>query len=160
MKKENFTGEEQEREPTPSGERSFLKKRDVVIIVAALVLAAAAFVLLRLFPAKGQGSNGTEPGGESSGDFVYIYLGNDLYEAAPLNEDALIEVDQGDGRVNHVRIYGGQVYMESSTCESQDCVEQGKISPENYEQRPMRNWVVCLPNQVSIELHLESEESK
>ncbi len=159
MNEENFTGQEQ----GSPGERHIFKKRDGIIIVLALAAAAAVFVLLRLFPPQGLPGSPTQPsatGGSSGGDYVYVYVGNDLYEAAPLNEDALIEIDQGDGRINHVRIYGGQVYMESSTCENQDCVEQGKISPENYEQRPMRNWVVCLPNQVSIELHLESEEGQ
>ena len=41
----------------------------------------------------------------------------------------------------------------------QDCVEQGTMTGENVDTRPMRNWIVCLPNGISIELRLASEET-
>ena len=54
--------------------------------------------------------------------------------------------------VNHIQIKDGKVYMADSTCENQDCVEQGTMTGENVDTRPMRNWIVCLPNGISIEL--------
>ena len=33
------------------------------------------------------------------------------------------------------------------------------MTEENVDTRPMRNWIVCLPNGISIELRLASEET-
>ena len=126
-----------------------MKKRDIIIIVAVLAVAFAAFIAVNLFRSR---ESGVE-------DFVYIYLNDALYEADPLSEDKLIEIDQGDGKINHIQIKDGKVYMADSTCENQDCVEQGSMDAENVDTRPMRNWIVCLPNGISIELRLASEET-
>ena len=126
-----------------------MKKRDIIIIVAVLAVAFAMFMAFNLFQTR---ESAVE-------DFVYIYVNDALYEADPLSEDKLIEIDQGNGMVNHVQIKDGKVYMSDSTCENQDCVEQGTMTGENVDTRPMRNWIVCLPNGISIELRLASEET-
>ena len=61
--------------------------------------------------------------------------------------------------VNLFQFKDGKVYMADSTCENQDCVDQGTMTEENVDTRPMRNWIVCLPNGISIELRLASEET-
>lgn len=126
-----------------------MKKRDVIIIVAVLAVAFAAFMAVSLLQSR---ENAVE-------DFVYIYVNDTLYEADPLDEDKLIEIDQGSGMVNHIQIKDGKVYMADSTCDNQDCVDQGSMDEENVDTRPMRNWVVCLPNGISIELRLAGEET-
>lgn len=124
-----------------------MKKRDIIIIAAILVLAAAAFGIISVVMA------GQEGGAE---DFVYIYVNDQLYEADPLNEDKVIEIDQGNGVINHVEIKDGQVRMLDSSCGNQNCVGMGSMSKDN--PGPMFNFIVCLPHQVSIELRLASEE--
>ncbi len=123
-----------------------MKKRDIIIIAVVLVVAAVGMAAVSLLAPKG------EP------VYAYIYVGDRLYETDPLDEDKLIEIDQGDGTVNHVEIKNGVVRMVDSTCPDKQCVYQGEMSEDNYEERPMRNWIVCLPNQVSIELSLQDEE--
>ena len=82
-----------------------MKKRDIIIIVAVLAVAFAAFMAVNLFQSR---ESAVE-------DFVYIYVNDTLYEADPLSEDKLIEIDQGNGMVNHVQIKDGKVYMADST---------------------------------------------
>lgn len=83
---------------------------------------------------------------------VLVYLGNQLYDIVPLGETQTITVDQGNGMVNEIHIDSNGTYMAHSTCDNQDCVKQGDITLDNYQDRILMNWVICLPNQVSIEL--------
>lgn len=48
-------------------------------------------------------------------------------------------------------------YMESSTCDNQNCVNEGEVNFENRETRVLLNCVVCLPNQVMAELYTAEE---
>lgn len=121
-----------------------MKKRDIIIIAAVLVVAAVGFLAMRLLAP------------ETAADYVYIYVNDKLYEADPLNEDKLIEIDQGNGVVNHVQIKNGIVRMSDSTCPDKLCVKQGDLSAESYESFPVP--IACLPNKVIIELKTHSEE--
>ena len=49
------------------------------------------------------------------------------------------------------------VFMAHSTCDNQDCVQQGVVSLENKSERVLLNLIVCLPNQVSVELFDQAE---
>ena len=44
------------------------------------------------------------------------------------------------------------VYMEDSTCENHDCVDQGMVTLENRYERILSNMIICLPNQVVLQL--------
>lgn len=120
-----------------------MKKRDVIIIAVFLAVALAGLAGVRLLAPKG------------SITYADIFINDSLYEAVPLNEDAVITIDQGDGKVNYVEVKDGAVFMADSTCADHLCVNQGKMSPDNYENRPMLNWIICLPNRVTVELRIE-----
>jgi hypothetical protein len=47
--------------------------------------------------------------------------------------------------------------MESATCENQDCVHQGEVTLENKNARVLENLIICLPNQVYLELYSTEE---
>ena len=49
------------------------------------------------------------------------------------------------------------VYMEDSTCANHDCVQQGIVTLENREERILSNMIICLPNQVSLQLFTPEE---
>ena len=49
------------------------------------------------------------------------------------------------------------VYMESSTCENQDCVHEGLVTFENRDSRVLGNMIICLPNMVALELYTWEE---
>jgi hypothetical protein len=47
--------------------------------------------------------------------------------------------------------------MEDSTCENHDCVEQGMVTLENRDERILSNMIICLPNQVTLQLFTPEE---
>lgn len=120
-----------------------MKKRDIVIIAVFLAVALIGLGAVRLFAPRG------------SITYADIYVNDRLYEAVPLNKDAVITIDQGDGKFNRVEVKDGAIFMADSTCTDHLCITQGAMSPENYEKRPMLNWIICLPNLVSVELRVE-----
>lgn len=81
---------------------------------------------------------------------VIVYIGNRVYSRVGLGEQTIV-VDQGSGAVNHVRVLADRVYMEHASCNNQDCIKQGEVSLDNYNTRPLYEWIVCLPNQVSVQ---------
>ncbi len=82
---------------------------------------------------------------------VAITVGDQPYDIVPFLQEKVITVDQGGGKVNEVELTGKAVRMRASTCDNQDCVHQGDITLDNYEERVLMGWIICLPNQVSIE---------
>lgn len=123
-----------------------MKKRDIIIIAAVLVVAAAAALFSYSYLHRGSGPE----------DYVNISVNGKLYEADPLSEDKVIEIDQGNGMINRIEIKNGVVRMLDSNCANQDCVNMGSMSAE--DPGIMFGNIVCLPHQVSIELRLASEE--
>jgi hypothetical protein len=122
-----------------------MKKGDIVIIAVFLAVAMLGLVGVKVFAPTGNIT------------YADIYVDEGLYEAVPLNEDTVITIDQGDGKVNYVEVKDGSIFMVDSTCADHLCVTQGAMSPDNYEKRPMLNWIICLPNRVTVELRIEQE---
>ena len=69
---------------------------------------------------------------------------NPLYGRYSLDEDQVIEVQEGDF-YNRVRIEDGKAYMEEADCPDGYCEEQGKIN--NRTQT-----IVCLPHKLVVEI--------
>lgn len=85
--------------------------------------------------------------------YVLLTVGNRQYgDPIPMDRDKIITLKQEDGKINKVHITPETVYMESSTCENQDCVQQGEIHVDTYQDRILGTFVVCLPNNVTIEM--------
>lgn len=57
--------------------------------------------------------------------------------------------------MNVVEIFKGGVRMQSASCHNQLCVQQGDVTPQSAAHAALKNWIVCLPNGVSIELVAE-----
>ncbi len=85
------------------------------------------------------------------GHVVLTVGGRQYGEPIAMDSDKIITLKQEDGKINKVHITPDGVYMESSTCHNQDCVHQGEITPENYTSRVLSTFVICLPNNVTIE---------
>lgn len=85
--------------------------------------------------------------------YVVLTAGGRQYgDPIPMDREKIITIRQDDGKVNQVHITPEKVYMETSTCENQDCVGQGEITLDNYDKRVLGAYVICLPNNVTIEL--------
>ena len=84
---------------------------------------------------------------------VILTVGGRQYgDPIPMDRDKIITLRQDDGKINKVHITPEKVYMESSTCDNQDCVQQGEVHVDTYMDRILGTYVICLPNNVSIEM--------
>jgi ribosomal subunit interface protein len=73
---------------------------------------------------------------------------------APSAEEAEMEpIEEDENTTNTVHVTPDSVWMEHSTCDNQDCVDQGTVSLDNMDKRVLYNMIICLPNEVVLELH-------
>ena len=85
--------------------------------------------------------------------YVVLTVGGRQYgDPIPMDRDKVITIRQSDGKENKVHITPEKVYMEHSTCENQDCVGQGDVHVDTYKNRILGTYIICLPNNVSIEM--------
>ena len=123
-----------------------MKRKDWFIIGGVLLLALVAFFASRMFSK------------EKYGEMVTIYVGSEVYQTVAADDYQTITIDQGDGKVNVVVIDERGVRMESSTCKNQICVHHGNIDPDNADKLLLDNWIVCLPNGVTVEVTPAGEQ--
>lgn len=58
---------------------------------------------------------------------------------------------------NIVHLTPEGVWMEDSTCENHDCVNEGEVTLDNKADRILGNMIICLPNQVMLALYTPEE---
>lgn len=63
----------------------------------------------------------------------------------------------GTEAVNVIHLTPEGVYMEDSTCANHDCMEQGMVTLDNKAERILGNMIICLPNQVCLQLYTPEE---
>lgn len=119
-----------------------LRGKDIWLLLGVLALAGIAALVFQ---------------GGAGGDRLRIYVGETLYREVSLAEDQEIQIQQADGSWNLLVIQQGQAYMKEASCPNQDCVHQSPLIPGKTQLRPLGRWIVCLPNQVSVELVEEGE---
>lgn len=132
--------------------------RLLLLLLAMLLAGCAAGVEdpLPVAPSTKAPEGAPEEATEDWPAAVIIYLGSQVYDVLPLEENT-VTIDQGDGRVNEIAITDSSVVMASATCENQNCVHQGEVTLENYETRVLGTYIMCLPNQVTINLSVREE---
>ena len=86
------------------------------------------------------------------GYVVITVAGRQYGDPIPMDRDKIITIKQDNGAINKIHITPEYVVMESSTCENQDCIGEGTITLDNYNERILGTWIICLPNQVTIEM--------
>lgn len=85
-------------------------------------------------------------------DMVVITVDGKEYARVPLSKPQTVTVKQDNGCVNVVEVSDHGAVMASSTCDNQLCVNMGEVTVDNWEFRPNQQFIICLPNRVSIEL--------
>ena len=85
-------------------------------------------------------------------DMVIISVGGKEWRRIPLSQPQEIRIEQENGCVNVVSVSGRGAVMTSSTCDNQLCVKMGEVTVDNWEFRPNQQFIICLPNKVSVEL--------
>lgn len=103
-----------------------MKKGDRIIIF----LVSAAFLLsaVTLILSGGKGSR-----------VVVKQNGNVIYNES-INKNKTVTT-----KTNVIVIKDGKVYMETSSCKNQICVNTGEISKKGES-------IICLPNQITVEI--------
>lgn len=90
--------------------------------------------------------------------YLKVQIGTTIYEPYPLlkDNDELV-LKQRSGKENIVRMTKDSIWMHSSNCDNQDCVHQGTVTLDNKDKRVLMNMIICLPNQVVLELQTKEE---
>lgn len=85
--------------------------------------------------------------------YLVVSVRGNLYEPIPLLDEGSFTVKQGEDMSNTIHVTPDSIWMEHSTCDNQDCVMQGTVSLDNMDTRVLSNMIICLPNEVVLELH-------
>ena len=115
-----------------------LRKADLLLLAAALVFGAvlAAVLLLR---ASGCGT-------------VEVRVAGTVTAGYPLDRDASYTITGANGGTNLLVIEDGAARIEEASCPDGVCVHTGRIRRNGQS-------IVCLPNQVVVEIVSETENS-
>lgn len=114
-----------------------LRKADLLLLAAALVFGAvlAAVLLLR------------SPGGT-----VQVWVAGAVTAGYPLDVDASYTITGANGGTNLLVIEDGAARIEEASCPDGVCVHTGRIRRNGQS-------IVCLPNQVVVEIVSDTENS-
>ena len=88
--------------------------------------------------------------------YLVVSVAGMMYEPIPLVEEGRYSIRRGE-LVNVIEVTPTSIRMHESSCDNHDCVEQGTVSLENYKQRVLLNMIICLPNEVVLELYTTEE---
>ena len=120
-----------------------MDKKNMLVIAAVALVALALLAAVTLLRPQ---MTAVEE------DTVIIAVDGKEYARVPLSKPQTVTVRQENGCVNVVEISSRGAVMLSSTCDNQLCVNMGEVTVDNWEFRPNQQFIICLPNRVSIEL--------
>ena len=118
-----------------------MKRKDLFLGGGILFVACVLFLVMNLMQYAQAKESGQKENQEKQ---VVIKVDGEVYGRYSLDEDQVIEVQEGDF-YNRVRIEDGKAYMEEADCPDGYCEEQGKIN--NRTQT-----IVCLPHKLVVEI--------
>lgn len=149
-----------------------MKKTNVIVLLAGIVLIAAVAALAFFMPETRTFSDSApavapssapaaSPAAETTPEasaapvnaYLVVSVGGMLYEPLPLAGEGSFTITQDEQTTNTIHVTPSSVWMEHSTCENQDCVDQGTVSLDNLSTRVLGNMIICLPNEVVLELY-------
>lgn len=88
--------------------------------------------------------------------FLVVTVAGAMYEPIPLYQEGRYTIRRED-LVNVIEVTTDSIKMHESSCDNQDCVEQGVVSLDNRSKRVLQNMIICLPNEVVLELYTPEE---
>ena len=119
-----------------------MNKKNALVIAAVAALALLLLGLALLRP----------PVKTAEEDMVIITVDGKEYARVPLSRPQTVTVRQDNGSVNVIEVSDHGAVMQSSTCGNQLCVKMGEVTVDNWQFRPNQQFIICLPNRVSVEL--------
>ena len=97
-----------------------------------------------------------ESAGNPAKAYLIVTVAGAVYEPIPLQEPGRYTITRGD-HVNVIEVTEDSVRMAESSCDNQDCIYQGTVTLENKKERVLQNMILCLPNEVILELYTYEE---
>ncbi len=120
------------------------------------MIAACMVLALMVLPALGE-AQATPPAGyvrvTAATLSGWLPLPTEGEERFPLPQT----LPDGTGTLNVLHLTPQSVWMEDADCENHDCMDQGEVTLENRWERVLGNMIICLPNQVVLELYSAEE---
>ena len=126
-----------------------MRNPNVRILLIAAVLIAAVAAAAALLP---KGTTGGTEAAQNAQGYLRIQVGDEIWPLVPLADGGEYVVEQGSGVKNVIHTTATSAVMHSSTCDNQNCVDQGVVSLENRSTRVLGGLIVCLPNEVILEV--------
>ena len=130
--------------------------KPLAALLALLILCAPA--LSEAAPTEAPATEAPQPAKgyvmvSTAGQVGWLPLPEEGEYTYPLRQ----QLPDGTEAVNLIHLTPEGVYMEDSTCEGHDCVNQGLVTMENRDDRILGNMIICLPNQVMLQLFSPEE---
>lgn len=116
------------------------KKNLLVIAAVAMVAVLLLIVGMTVRPQKAEEN------------MAIISVDGKEYKRVPLTAPQVVTIEQADGCANVVEVTAQGAVMRSSTCDNQLCVGMGEVTVDNWPYRANQQFIICLPNRVSVEL--------
>lgn len=113
------------------------------LVIGGLILVAAALLAVTML---------SRPMTAVTEDTIIITVDGKEYARVPLSKPQTVTVAQKDGCVNVIEVSEHGAVMQSSTCDNQLCVKMGEVTVDNWQFRANQQFIICLPNRVSVEL--------
>lgn len=132
------------------------RNRNVIVLLLVLGLAAATAAAGLVLRADQRGDGRMRPGADA-GPYLLVTAAGTTYQPILLSQESTFTLTQGEAMVNVIHATPEAVWMESSTCENQNCVQQGAVTLDNRHSRLLGNMIICLPHQVQLELYAADE---
>lgn len=88
--------------------------------------------------------------------YLLVTVADRIYQPILLTEPGRYTVRRGEC-INVIEVTENSVRMAESTCDNQDCIYQGTVTLENKDSRVLQNMIICLPNEVILELYTYDE---
>ena len=106
-------------------------KKDFIVIIVLVTIAILSYFAINHL-------------GSGKGEYVQIFIGEQMVEELPLNIDTKYSVTQDD-LYNTVVISQGAVSVRDADCPDKLCVKQGQIKKSGES-------IICLPHKVVIKI--------
>lgn len=124
-----------------AAEGSLMNKKNLLVIaVVAVIAMLLLFVSITSKPQLAEENT------------IIISVDGKEYARVPLSQPQTVTIEQEDGCVNVIEVTENGAVMRSSTCDNQLCVGMGEVTVDNWQYRANQQFIICLPNRVSVEL--------
>lgn len=148
-------------------EQKRFDKKNLLVIAAVLVLIAVVAVVaatqkrelnptLGTLAADSAAAPAATDAAAPAEAYLVVTVAGEMYDPIPLQGEESYTITR-DNKVNVIAVTPGSVTMHSASCDNQDCVKQGTVTLDNREMRVLQNAIICLPNEVVLEIYTHEE---